>query len=169
MERVILLNSDYNFLGTIDWKKAVTLVIKGKAEVVKATDKLIHNASKSVKMYLPKVLRLVQMVRRIYRSKVPYNKRNVIFRDGNTCQYCGETDTAMTIDHVIPASRGGKSSFDNCVASCKKCNSTKNDRLPSECGMTLKRRPFRPTIMEFITIKMKNHGIDKLLEDIWEY
>jgi hypothetical protein len=75
----------------------------------------------------------------------------------------------MTIDHVIPSSRGGKSSFENCVASCKDCNSKKNNCTPSECKMPLRRQPFRPTIMEFITIKMKELGVDKVLADLWEY
>lgn len=170
MERVILLNSDYNFLGVINWKKAVTLVFKGKVEVVKTTDRIIRNASRTFEMFLPKVLRLITLARRVYKSKVPYSKKNVIFRDANTCQYCGDKSTKkMTIDHVIPLSKGGKSVFENCVASCSKCNSIKDDKLPSQCGMSLKRRPTRPTIMEFLSIKMKNYGVDKILEDIWEY
>ena len=75
----------------------------------------------------------------------------------------------MTIDHVIPSSRGGKSSFENCVAACKSCNSEKNDRTPSEWGRPLLKRPFRPTIMEFITIKMQVMGVDKVIADMWEY
>lgn len=170
MERVVLLNSDYNFLGVINWKRAVSLVFQQKAEIVKATDRLIRSAGKTFEMYVPKVLRLVHLARKVYKSKVPYSKRNVIFRDQHICQYCGDkVMNHMTVDHIIPQSRGGKSNFENCVASCKKCNSIKDDRLPSECGMVLARRPFRPTIMEFISIKMKTLGIDKLLEEIWEY
>lgn len=170
MDKVVLLNSDYNFLGVIDWKKAITLLVKGKVEIVKEGERIIHNASRTVRMIIPKVIRLIAMARRIYKSRVPYSKRNVIVRDGSICQYCGVIDTHnMTIDHVIPSSRGGKTNFDNCVACCKKCNSEKNNRLPSECGMMLLRKPFQPTIMEFISIKMKSHGIDKILEEIWEY
>lgn len=170
MERVILLNSDYNFLGVINWKKAVALIVKGKVEVLKTTDRVIRNAARTIEMYVPKVIRLVELARRVYRSKVPFSKKNVIYRDQNVCQYCGDVVlNHMTIDHVIPVSRGGKSTFENCVASCKRCNSVKDNRLPSECNMPLLKKPWRPTIMEFITIKMKNLGVDKVLEDIWEY
>jgi len=169
MERVILLNSDYSFLNTIDWKRAMILLAKGKVEVLKATDKILRDSQRTWEIYIPKVLRLVDIVRRVYRAKVPYSKRNVIYRDRFTCQFCGIVDQKLTIDHVIPKSRGGKSSFDNCVAACKPCNNTKNDRTPREANMVLARKPFQPTIMEFITIKMQVLGIDKLIEDIWEY
>ena len=170
MEKVVLLNSDYNFLGVVHWKKAIALMVKGKVEIVKEGERAIHNASRTVRLVIPKVIRLIKMARRIYKSMVPFSKRNVLVRDRNICQYCGEPGhNDLTIDHVIPISKGGKSTFDNCVASCFKCNSTKNDSLPSECGMTLLRKPFRPTIMEFITIKMRSLGIDELLKEIWEY
>jgi len=184
MQRVILLNSDYSFLNTINWKKAMRLLCKGKVEVLKATEQILRSADRTWELYIPKILRLVKLVRSVYRTRVPYSKKNVIYRDKYTCQYCGENfhrkmtkfiiingekiKISLSIDHVIPSSRGGKSSFDNCVASCKPCNNLKNDRTPREANMVLKRQPFQPTIMEFITIKMKLLGIDKILEEMWE-
>ena len=169
MERVILLNSDYSFLNTINWKKAMRLLAKGKVETIKATEKIIRNSERTWELYIPKVIRLIKLVRKIYKTKVPFSKKNVIYRDLYTCQYCGKKDQKMTIDHVIPSSRGGKSSFDNCVAACKPCNNIKNDRTPNEAKMALKRLPFQPTIMEFIAIRMKFLGVDKILKEIWEY
>jgi len=168
MERVILLNSDYSFLNTINWKKAMRLMAKGKVEVLKATEKILKSSKRTWELYIPRVLRLVKLVRRVYRAKVPYSKKNVIYRDRFICQFCGLESQKLTIDHVIPSSRGGKSSFDNCVAACKPCNNRKNDMTPREAKMTLKRKPFQPTIMEFLTIKMKIQGIDKILEELWE-
>lgn len=169
MERVVLLNSDYNFLGVINWKRAITLIVKGKVEIVKNSDRLIRSAGNTVEMYVPSILRLINLVRRIYRSKVPFSKANVITRDMYICQYCGDkVMNNMTVDHVVPSSRGGKTTFENCVASCKGCNCFKDDRLPSECGMALARKPTRPTIMEFIRIKMKLLGLEKVLEEIWD-
>lgn len=169
MERVVLLNSDYNFLGVINWKRAVALIVKGKVEVLKTTDRIIRNASRTVEMFVPAVIRLVKLVRRIYKSRVPFSKANVITRDQFVCQYCGDkVMNNMTIDHVIPVSKGGKSTFENCVASCKACNCKKDDALPHECHMYPARRPFRPTIMEFISIKMKLLGLEEMLKDIWE-
>jgi len=168
MERVILLNSDYSFLNTINWKKAMRLLAKGKVEVLTATDKILRSADRSWKLYIPKVLRLIKLVRQIYKTKVPFSKKNIIYRDKYICQYCGKKEDKMTIDHIIPSSRGGKSTFENCVTSCKPCNNLKNNRTPNEARMVLKRQPFKPTIMEFINIKMKLLGIDKILEEIWD-
>lgn len=168
MDRVILLNSDYSFLNTIHWKKAMRLLAKDKVEVLKATKKILQNADKSWSQVIPKVLRLVKLVRSIYKARVPYSKKNIIFRDRYICQFCGTTENKMTIDHVIPKAQGGKSSFDNCVCSCKSCNNKKGNRTPREAKMPLKRQPWQPTIMEFINIKMKVQGIDKILKEIWE-
>lgn len=170
MERVILLNNDYNFLGIITWKRAVNLVVSGRVEVLKATNRIITNASKTFEMYVPEIVRLKHLTQRVYRAKVPYSKKNVITRDQSICQYCGERiEGDITIDHVIPASKGGRSSFENCVASCKKCNNKKGDKFTHECGMHPKRTPYRPTVIDFISLKMKSMGIDEVLSDIWEY
>lgn len=169
MESVILLNSDYSFLNVISWKRAVRLVVKGKVEVIKATDKIISNAEKTFQMLIPKVLRLVKLVRSIYKTRVPFSKRNILVRDEFTCLYCGRKDQRLTIDHIIPKSRGGKTTFENCVASCKPCNNKKNNRTPREAGMFLKRQPTQPTIMEFFLIKMKKLGVYKTLKDLGLY
>lgn len=169
MEKVILLNGDYNFLGLISWKKAVKLMFVGKVEVVKHTNRLIKTTNDKVKIYLPKVVKFIKLVRQVYKNKVPFNKKNVITRDKYVCQYCGDTvKNGMTIDHIIPKSQGGKSNFENCVASCHGCNNTKSNRTPNEASMSLRRQPSTPTIMEFISIKMKLLGVDETLEDLWK-
>uniref|UniRef100_A0A6M3JS80 Putative homing endonuclease n=1 Tax=viral metagenome TaxID=1070528 RepID=A0A6M3JS80_9ZZZZ len=165
MERVILLNSDYTFLNVLSWKKAVTLIVKGKVEVLKATDKIIHNMEKTVKIAIPLILRLLKLVRTLYKTKVPFSKANVIARDNFSCVYCGKKRGNFNIDHLVPKSRGGKSTWENCVSSCKKCNSKKSNRLPSEAGMFLKKRPYQPTIHEFLQLKMNKLGIKKILEE----
>jgi len=169
MNTVILLNSDYSYLNTIGWKKAMRLVAKGKVEVLHASDKILRNAEKTWKMLLPKVIRLIKLVRTVYRTRVPFSKRNVLHRDKFICQYCGIKSNKMTIDHVIPKSRGGKSTFENCVAACKPCNNKKNDRTPNEAHMPLRKQPFQPTIMEFIQMKMKALGVDKALKEFGIY
>ena len=169
MENVILLNSDYSFLNTINWKRAMRLIAKGKVETLKVTNMIIESAEKTWRIAIPKVLRLIKLVRSIYKTKVPFSKKNVIYRDGMICQYCGKTPKKLTIDHVIPKSKGGKSTFENCVAACKPCNNNKNDRTPKEAGMYLLKKPFQPTIMEFILLKMRSLGIDKVLKDLGVY
>ena len=165
--RVIVLNYDYTYLNTIDWKRAVNLLIVGKAEAIKYSDTIIRTFTKSIK--LPKVLRLVKLVRHMYRNKVPYNKKNLLVRDNFRCQYCGCKSEKLTVDHVIPRARGGKTNFENCVASCFLCNNKKDSRTPREANMFLKREPYSPTIMEFLIKRMKMLGIEDLLEDLGVY
>ncbi len=168
MERIILLNADFTYLSTISWRQAVRLMYKGKAEVLKTTNKVIHSINKLTSITIPKILRLVKIIRTVFKNKVPFSKRNVFVRDNFTCLYCGKVENRMTIDHVKPQSKGGRSTFNNCVTSCKSCNNKKGSRSLSETGMFLKKQPYTPTIMEFIIIKMKNMGIDKVLEDLWK-
>jgi len=169
MERVILLNSDYSFLNTISWKKAMRLVAKGKVEVLHASDKILKSAENTWQILLPKVIRLIKLVRTIYRTRVPFSKRNVLHRDNFVCQYCGVKQNKMTIDHVIPKSKGGATNFENCVAACRPCNNTKGDRTPREAHMNLRKQPVQPTIMEFIQAKMKSMGIDETLREFGIY
>jgi 5-methylcytosine-specific restriction endonuclease McrA len=170
VERCIVLNGDYSYLSVISWKRAVCLMIKGKTEVLKWSDRELRNSEGKVITKIPLVMRLIKIVRMIYRNKVPYSKRNIFVRDNYQCMYCGITDKVkLTIDHVIPASLGGKSDFDNCVASCRPCNLEKGQRTPNEAKMYLKRRPYTPTIYEFIRLKMKYLKIDDFLKELGVY
>lgn len=167
MVRCVILNGDYTFLNTVDWKRAVCLMIKGKTEVLKYADKIIKCVDGSI-IRIPLVMKLIKVIRMIYKNKVPFTKKNVFVRDGFKCQYCGSKDQ-LTIDHIIPSSRGGKSNFENCVAACKPCNVRKNNRTPSEAKMYIKSTPHAPTISEFFRIKMKHFGMDKYLKELGVY
>lgn len=169
MQYCVLLNQDFTFLNLINWKKAVCLVIKEKAEVVKYSDKVIRHGDRGATFRIPSVLVLMKMIRRIYRNRVPLTKKNIMVRDDFKCVYCGDTHN-LTIDHIVPVSRGGKTSFENCVAACRKCNNTKGDRTPNECGMGfLGKRPYQPTISEFLFKRMRSLGIHDLLKDLGVY
>ena len=167
MNRCIVLNGDYTYLNTITWRRALALIMKGKAETLKYADKNIYCADGSC-VKLPLVLRLIKVIRMIYRNKVPYSKKNVMFRDDHTCTYCGTNDQ-LTVDHVIPVSRGGKTSFENCVTACFTCNNKKNNRTPSEANMFMRKKPYTPTISEFFMIKMKSLGVDTFLKELGVY
>ncbi|HEX2863126.1 MAG TPA: HNH endonuclease, partial [Deinococcales bacterium] len=93
---------------------------------------------------VPSVVRLKRYVRRPARYQVAFNRRNVFRRDAHTCQYCGRTGGDMTLDHVVPRSRGGRNSWDNIVTACRECNSRKRDRTPEEANMHLRHRPYAP-------------------------
>ena len=170
MERCIVLNGDYSYLNVVSWKRAVCLMIKGKTEVLKWSDREIRNFEGEVITKVPLVMRLIKIVRMIYKNKVPYSKRNIFVRDNFQCMYCGtQQKIKLTIDHVIPRSRGGKSTFDNCVAACRPCNLKKGDRTPNEAKMFLRHQPFSPTIYEFIRLKMKHYKIDEFLKELGVY
>jgi 5-methylcytosine-specific restriction endonuclease McrA len=168
MTHCVLLNADYTFLNVVHWKRAVCLLAKGKVEVVKASAKTIRSSGGAV-LRIPAVLRLIKLIRTIYRTGVAFCKKNVFIRDGFKCAYCGTQKLRLTIDHIIPRSRGGRSNFDNCVAACKPCNIRKGDRTPSEAGMFLKIKPVQPTVSEFLRLKLQKLGINDVLKDFGVY
>lgn len=168
MQRCIVLNGDFSFLNTVSWKRAICLLIKEKAEVLKEGDIVIRNGEGTPIFKMPLVIKLIKIVRLIYKNKVPFSKRNIMVRDDYKCMYCGGR-THLTIDHVIPISKGGKSNFDNCVTSCQPCNNKKGNRIPSEAKMFLKKQPHAPTISEFIIMKMKKLQVTDFLKELGVY
>ena len=121
MTHCVLLNADYTFLNVVHWKRAVCLLAKGKVEVIKDSAKTIKSSG-GAEFKIPAVMRLIKLIRTIYRSRVAFTKRNVLIRDRFQCAYCGTRKEKLSIDHIIPKSRGGSTTFENCVAACKTCN-----------------------------------------------
>ncbi len=167
MERIILLNADYSFLNVVSWKKAFALVMKEKVAVVKYSENVIRSAAGAV-LKIPAVMRLVKLVRTIYKARVPFSKKNVMVRDGFKCVYCGTSGVRFTIDHVTPKFKGGKSSFENCVTACKPCNNKKGRKSCNEAHMYPKTSLTAPTISEFLLLKVKSLGVDKILYDLFK-
>jgi 5-methylcytosine-specific restriction endonuclease McrA len=167
MQGCLILNGDYTYLTIISWKKAIKLVYKGKATVLKYSEHVVKTAE-NVIMKIPAVAKLVHIIRTIYRTKVPFSKKNVMTRDNFICQYCGSAEE-LTVDHVVPLAKGGKTEFENCVTACKICNSKKGHKLPSEAGVYPKRRPTAPTISEFVRIRAQKAGVLDLLRELGVY
>lgn len=165
MTQCVLLNADYTFLNLVHWKRAVCLMAKGKVEIVKDSPRIIRSCS-GVELKVPAVMRLIKLIRTIYRSSVTFTKKNVLIRDRFKCAYCGASREKLSIDHIIPKSRGGKMTFENCVAACKPCNLKKGGRTPNEARMYLKVRPYQPTISEFLRLKFENLGIHDILREL---
>lgn len=166
MDRCVVLNGDYSFLNFVGWRRGVCLFLKGKCEVLKWSEKAIKLIDGS-EIKIPLILKLIKLVRTIYRNKVPFSKRNVMIRDNFRCGYC-DTIYDLTIDHIIPTSKGGKTNFENCITACHPCNHKKRDKTPNEAGMYLKKKAYAPTISEFIMIKMKQLGFKEIIDDLWE-
>lgn len=138
MGKVLVLNASYEPLNITTWKRAAVLLLKGKAEQLEHNGKVIYP-----NFPLPTVIRLRQYVS-IPHKEIPLTRRNVLHRDGHTCQYCGYAGEDLTLDHVIPKSRGGDDSWENIVTACVRCNIKKGNRTPEEAGLTLRQRPRRP-------------------------
>lgn len=168
MTHCVLLNADYSFLNLVDWKRAMCLVAKGKVQILKHSEKIVKTAE-GIAIKIPAVMRLIKLIRILYRNRVPFSKRNVLVRDGFKCAYCGIAGERLTIDHIVPKSRGGKTDFENCVASCKPCNNKKGRRTPSEARMFLKTKAYQPTISEFLILRAKKLGINDILKELGIY
>jgi 5-methylcytosine-specific restriction endonuclease McrA len=154
VSKVLLLNSSYEPLHVCSWKRAVILLLKGKAETVERNGKELRAG-----WHLPLVIRLLYYVK-IPHKDIPLTRRNVMHRDGYTCQYCGKK-TDLTIDHVIPRSRGGKDTWDNVVVACLRCNVTKGNRTPKEAGFVLNTRPCKPFNFIHFELSKQNHVSQK--------
>ncbi|NBC15944.1 MAG: HNH endonuclease [Bacteroidetes bacterium] len=144
---VLVLNRDYSALTICSVQRAIILIHLQKAEIVEAApDRFVR--SPSVKFPYPSIVRLKMYVRVPFR-RIMLSRKNVLRRDGFRCQYCGSRDR-LTVDHVMPKSRGGKDTWENLVAACTSCNNRKGDRTPDEARMPLRRKPFRPSHVMFI-------------------
>lgn len=138
MEKVLLLNASYEPLNITTWKRAIVLLLKGKAEQIE------HNGRQlAPNVPLPLVIRLNHYIK-IPHKRVPLTRKNLMHRDKHTCQYCGKKGNDLTIDHVMPRSRGGKDMWENVVVACLKCNVSKGSRTPEEAQMKMRTKPHAP-------------------------
>lgn len=137
---VLVLNASYEPIHVTGAKRALILVLKGVARTEETNHAEVHSAHLTLRV--PSVIRLMEYRRIPFQARA-LSRRNILLRDRNTCQFCGRTfaPNDLTLDHVIPRARGGKSTWDNLVACCHHCNNRKGDRAPEEVGLTLVRKP----------------------------
>lgn len=134
--RVLLLNATFEPLTALPMRRAVVLLVCAKADVIHDDPDGPYIRSADFSVQVPSVIRLRTYVRVPYRARVPMTRAALMHRDRFRCAYCGAK--AETVDHVIPRSRGGGHSWENCVACCAPCNHRKADKLLSEIGWTLR-------------------------------
>jgi 5-methylcytosine-specific restriction endonuclease McrA len=147
---VLVLNATYEPINVCTVRRAIVLLLKARAEVLEEGSQTLH--SERAVFARPFVIRLnsyVRVPRDAHRRKI--TRRAVFARDDWTCQYCGARAN-LTVDHVIPRSKGGPSSWDNIVASCAPCNRRKGDRTPAQANMHPHRAPRTPHAEIFITV-----------------
>ena len=147
---MLVLNATYEPINVCTVRRAVVLLLKDKAEVVEHATRELHSATTTIAR--PVVIRLVTYVRiprDTHRRKI--TRRAVFARDDWTCQYCGARSN-LTVDHVVPRSKGGESNWTNIVASCAPCNRRKGNSLPRHVGMKLLKQPRTPSPHVFIQV-----------------
>jgi 5-methylcytosine-specific restriction endonuclease McrA len=147
---VLVLNATYEPINVCTVRRAVVLLLKEKAEMIERAEWELHSATST--MARPMVIRLVSYVRiprDTHRRKI--TRRAVFARDDWMCQYCGARSN-LTVDHVVPRSKGGSSNWENIVASCAPCNRRKGNSLPRQVGMRLLKQPRTPSPHVFIQV-----------------
>ncbi len=147
----LVLNADYRPLSYFplslwSWQDAVKAVFLDRVQTLAEYDQVVR--SPSFEMYLPSVIALREYIRPV--SRPAFTRFNLFLRDGFACQYCGNhcETRELTFDHVLPRSRGGRTTWDNVVAACRTCNMRKGNRLPREAGLLLRMKPHVPTTFE---------------------
>jgi 5-methylcytosine-specific restriction endonuclease McrA len=149
--RVLVLNASYEPINVCTVRRAVVLVLKDRAEVLERSDRDLH--AESLTVARPAVIRLmtyVRVPRDAHSRKI--TRRAIFARDGWSCQYCGTGHGTLTVDHVIPRSKGGHSGWDNIVTCCAPCNRRKGDHLPKAAGMHPRRKPKPPSPTIFVHV-----------------
>lgn len=155
------LDSAYRPIEIIDAIEALVMCIIGKAIPVETYEKKINSPTKAFN--LPAVIVLKSVVKFRF-TTVVCNRQNIVWRDNNQCQYCANyfPYDKLTMDHVIPKSRGGKNTWENLVAACKKCNQKKGSRTPKESGMIPLKKPIRPKANILRTVSKSQ------ISDLWK-
>ncbi len=142
------MNQSYEPISICSAKKAILLLLTTKAEMVEKRDGLVFHSVKK-DFPFPSIIRLSRYIN-IPRKRIELSRKNILRRDGYRCQYCGTHSTNLTVDHIIPKSRGGSDTWENLVAACISCNNKKGNRTPEEANMKLITKPRKPNHIIFI-------------------
>ena len=147
---VLVLNHNYEPLNICNYRRAMVLIIAGKAEVLDVYD--VELSTVRERFDVPSVIRLQMMIRRPH-PRVKLCRREIFIRDNFTCQYCGQRSHDLTIDHVVPRSKGGGHSWENLVSACRSCNHRKGGKSLAEARLVLSRMPFEPRAGRYYAIQ----------------
>lgn len=159
---VLLLNANYEPLNVCNLRRAVNLIMLGKAEVLQPSDQQVRTSEGYVEV--PSVVKMNYHVRRPL-PKLRLSRHSVLARDNYMCQYCGST-RELTIDHVQPRWSGGPHTWENLVACCRKCNLRKADKTPQQAGMKLKTTPRKPSYVPHLSLQKYLRAVER---DDWAF
>ena len=177
--RVLLLNRLWQAVNIVGARRAFSILVREHAKVIhwKGGDFQVHDFTEwiafssahpamdrgqsvrtvNLEILIPRIL-LLQEYDRLPMKEIKFTRQNLFERDRYTCQYCGNvfSHRSLNLDHVIPRDRGGRTTWENIVTSCLKCNTRKGNRLPHEAGVRLRRKPSRPKYRPFINCVLGN-------------
>ncbi|WCJ43647.1 HNH endonuclease [Euphorbia peplus] len=159
--RGLVLDISYRPVNVVCWKRAICLEFMEKADVLEYYDQAVNSPSGS--FYIPAVLRVPHLLQVVKRRRVNSNlsRKNIMFRDHFTCQYCSSREN-LTIDHVLPSAKGGKWTWENLVTACSKCNSKKGQKTVEEANMKLLKVPKAPKEYDILAIPLTSAAIRML-------
>lgn len=153
--RCVVLNSTYEPISVVPSKRALLLILEGKAIVVEEHPYLVIRSPKlTFKVPIMVALKMFVHGHKIFKTRASLTQRNLFTRDSHTCQYCGRhksdlrSHEFLTKDHVIPECRGGTNTWDNLVTACSSCNNKKANHNLSDVNMKLMKKPVAPTLFE---------------------
>lgn len=153
--QTLVLNKNWQATKIAPWEEAFTLIFSGRAEIIEEHNEKIKTINHEFK--IPSVIRMVKGFN-FEKSKFRFSKKNVFARDQGKCQYCTKelTIDLCTFDHVLPKSRGGKTSWENIVLACRSCNQKKGAKTPDEARMNLITKPYMPKKLPKFNKNIKN-------------
>ncbi|XP_062113507.1 uncharacterized protein LOC133824594 [Humulus lupulus] len=159
--RGLVLDISYRPVNVVCWKRAICLEFMEKADVLEYYDQTVNSPSGS--FYIPAVLRVPHLLQVVKRRRIKSNlsRKNILYRDNYTCQYCYSQEN-LTIDHVLPVARGGEWEWENLVTACSKCNSKKGHKTMEEANMKLIKIPKAPKDYDILAIPLTNAAIRML-------
>lgn len=160
MLSTLILNVNNEPIDIVSGKRAITLIESGKARAIENSTQVLKSAS--AQYPIPYIIQLKEHINVEPRRYTPFSRKGVFYRDNYTCVYC-KVRRGDTIDHVIPQSKGGKNSYDNCVACCSPCNSFKKDLYLDELGWEI---PELVTPVWYV-IAMRRSNVDSVQQKIW--
>lgn len=149
------LNASYEPMRVIPWQDAIGMWLKGTVEIVAEYAERVYRAIDGWSGRMPAVIRLKRYISE-HKHKVKFSRRNVFGRDSYACLYCGVQPGSeeLTYDHVLPRSRGGKTTWENIATCCWDCNEKKADRTPDEARMVLRVKPYKPTMRPMLGLAL---------------
>lgn len=155
--QTLVLSQGYEPVKIVSWQRAITMLFLHKVEVIEEYDRNIKTTSFVAK--IPAVVRLLKAFRR-YKKPVKFSRINIYGRDKYTCQYCGVKKSIhdLTYDHIVPRSRGGKTSWTNIATCCQGCNGRKANRTPEQAGMRLLQEPAQPVSSPVLVVTVSRQS-----------